>query len=210
MTTLERLTREGYRVEERWRTAEVLGFVRREIGRPAWPLRGAFASLATIVAWAFFRGTREVLDGVDWWGEMALPFALGAVLIVALVVPHELTHGLAFRLLGAPRVVYGADWRQLVFHASAPGFALGPRRMTFVALAPFALITPPLVYVAAAGTAWWAWLCTGALLMHTQGCLGDFAMVNYFARGRAREGEVLTLDEEGGKSFVIVWRPRDR
>ena len=209
LTTLERLRAEGYRVEERWYTSDVLGFVRREIGRPAWPMRLAFAFMGLVVAYGVYRGTGDVRAGRSWFAELLVPFGLGVLVILPLVVPHELLHGLAFRLLGARRVVYGAEWRQLVFHASAPGFPVGPGGMSFVALAPFAVVTPGLAALALGGDVYWAWLGIGALLMHTQGCLGDFAMVNYFARRRGG-GEVLTFDEESGESFVIVCRHADR
>lgn len=210
MTTLRHLEREGYRLEERWRTGDILRFVYREINAPAWPLRVAFASMTLLVGYATYRGLVDVRAGLTWWREIVLPFGLGAIAIAALVVPHELIHGLAFRALGARRVVYGADWRRLVFHAAAPGFAMRPRELRFVALAPFAIVTAPLAYVALAGPSWWSWLAIGALLMHTQGCLGDFAVVNYFARRPNRGGEVLTFDEEDGGSFVIVCRASDR
>ena len=51
MTTLERFRAEGYRVEERWYTKDVLGFVRRESGRPAWPMRFAFVFMGLTVAY---------------------------------------------------------------------------------------------------------------------------------------------------------------
>ena len=209
MTTLERLRAEGYRVEERWYTEDVMGFVRREIGRPAWPMRSAFAFMGLVVGYAVYRGIGDLRVGAQWFSDMLLPFGIGVLVILPLVVPHELIHGLAFRLLGARRVVYGAEWRQLVFHASAPGFPVGARGMTFVALAPFAVVTPGLVALAAQGDVWWAWLAIGALLMHTQGCLGDFAMVNYFARRVSRREDLFTFDEESGESFVMVCRPAD-
>ena len=203
MTTLERLECEGYRVRERWYTKDVLGFVRREISRPTWIMRVAFVFMGLIVAYGVYRGIGDVRAGERIIADVLVPFGVGVLAVLPLVIPHEMLHGLAFRLLGAPRVVYGAEWRQLVFHASAPGFPVDARGMVVVALAPFAIITPPLLYLAAIGETWWAWVAIGALLMHTQGCLGDFAMVNYFVRERDVDG-LLTFDEEHGESFVMV------
>ena len=205
-TLLERLSADGYRVEERWYTRDVLGFVRRELSRPRWPLKAAFAFMGAVVAYSLYRGVADVGAGAAWARAVLLPFGVGAFGVLLLVTPHELLHGLAFKALGARRVVFGAEWRQLVFHASAPGFALRPRQMDVVALTPFAVLTPVLSAVIAYGSPWWQWVGLGALLMHTQGCLGDFAMVNYFVRlGPAARG-LLTFDEEGGGSFVFVRR----
>ena len=206
---LAHLLAEGYRVEERWYTKDVMGFVRRELSRPRWPLRLAFVGLGSIVAYLLYRAVTDVLAGSSWFYDALLPFGVGVLAIVPLVVPHELIHGLVFKLLGAPRVAYGADWRRLVFHAAAPGHPLTPQEMNLVALAPFALLTPPLLAWVALAPAAWSYVGIGALLMHTQGCLGDFAMVNYFVRERPRGGEVLTFDEPTGESFLIVRRGGD-
>ena len=205
---LPRLLAEGYRVEERWYTSDVMGFVRRELSRPRWPLRLAFALMGLAVAYLVYRAIGDVRGGAHWFYDALLPFGAGVLAIVPMVVPHELFHGLAFRLLGAPRVAYGAEWRQLVFHASAPGHPLTPRQMYVVALLPFAAITPALLAVMGLGSTW-VYAGLGGLLMHTQGCLGDFAMVNYFVRTGAGGGEVLTFDEVSGASFVIVRRGGD-
>ena len=204
--TLDRLRAQGYRVEERWYTSDVMGFVRRELSRPRWPLRLAFGALGLTLAYLAYRFVTDVLAGANWFSGALVPFGCGVLAVVPIVVPHELLHGLGFKLLGAPRVVYGAEWRLLVFHASAPGHALTPRQMDAVALAPFLVLTPGLLAWALLAPGGWAYAGIGALLMHTQGCLGDFAMVNYFARTRDWGGEVLTFDEASGESFVIVRR----
>ncbi len=199
------LRERGYRFYERWHTSAVLGFVRREIGCAAWPLKLAFALLALLLAVTLGLAAQRIGGGRAWFVDVLLPFGLGTVGIAALIVPHELLHGLAFKLLGAPRIVYGADWSKLVFHAAAPGFPIGRAGMAFVALAPFAVITPLLVALGVVLGGVYAFGSLGALVMHTQGCLGDFAMVNFFER--AQPGSTyITYDESGGESFVLLVR----
>ena len=201
----DRLTAQGFVIYERWHTSEVLGFVRRELSRPAWPLTVLFVILLVIVAASAYALIRAVQQEPNWFSDAVGPFLIGMVGVVPLVPPHELLHGLAYKLLGAPKVVYGADWKQLVFHASAPGHPLGKWPMTVVALSPFVVITPLLLTVMVVSKESVALMFLGALLMHTQGCLGDFAMVNYFFR-QPPDSDVLTYDEQSASSFVFVKR----
>ncbi len=205
-TLLAALDAQGYAFVERWHTRAVLGFVRREFAHPVWPLKVAFVLLGSLLLACVILGARDLSNGAHWLWDILAPFGLGLLAIAALVVPHELLHGCAFRMLGAPRVVYGAHWRSLVFHAAAPGFPLGRGQMNVVALAPFAVITSLVLGLGVLLGGAYLWAALAALLVHTQGCLGDFAMVNFFARG-SLSGEWITYDESGGESFVFLVRP---
>lgn len=195
----------GYRPVERWDVGDVLLFVRRELGERTYWLVGHAALLAALAALGAVVGYREVVGGARLFGDIALPLAGGFALMAVAVVPHELIHGLAYRAVGARSVTYGADWRRLVFHASAPGFVLDYRRLRVVALAPFAVITALLAawLSLAAGPEWWAGY--GLLLVHTQGCLGDAAMLNAFAR-RVDPAAWLTYDDPEAPEFVFLKR----
>ena len=200
---LAELEARGYAFAERWHTGEVLLFVRREIARPAWPLRFVFWLLGLMLFATIAFAAVEIRAGAAWVADVIAPFGIGVLGIVVLIVPHELLHGLAFKMLGASQVVYGADWSKFVFHASAPGFPLDGRQMTLVALAPFIVITPALLTAGLALGGTYLWAALGASMMHTQGCLGDFAMLNFFARATPGS-RYLTYDESGGESFVFA------
>ncbi len=195
----------GYRFAERWHTSEVLEFVRRELSRPAWPLYVVYTVLGGLLVIALALGGGAFVDGRAIVSDVLVPFGVGVLAIILLIVPHELLHGLAFKLLGAPKVTYGADWSKLVFHAAAPGFPIERRGMVLVALAPFVIITTALAIPGVLLGGFYSWVALGALLMHTQGCLGDFAMLNFFARAASGYAYV-TYDESNGESFVFVIR----
>ena len=195
----------GYRPVERWDVGDVLLFVRRELGCRTYWLVGHAALLAALAGLGAVAGYREVVGGARVFGDVALPLAGGFALMAVAVVPHELLHGLAYRVVGARAVAYGADWRRLVFHASAPGFVLDYRRLCVVALAPFAVVTGLLTaWLWIAAGPWW-WAGYGLLLVHTQGCLGDAAMLNAFAR-RGDPGAWLTYDDAEAPEFVFLKR----
>ena len=200
-----RLLDAGYREVERWRISEVLGFVRRELDARTWVLQGAFAALAFAAAVGVTYAYWDVADGARLVPDVVAPFGAGCLAMLVAVVPHELLHGLAYKLTGAPRVAYGADFRKLVFHASAPDHVLTARQLYFVALVPLVVLTAVMAVALAVSGGWWWWFWFGLVLTHTQGCLGDLALVSYFVRHRAR-GEWITYDAGATEEFVLMVR----
>ncbi len=55
--------------------------------------------------------------------------------IALTIVAHELTHGLALRSYGA-RPRYGVMWQEMMFYATAPGYAFRRNAYIVIALAP--------------------------------------------------------------------------
>ena len=54
---------------------------------------------------------------------------------MATIVLHELVHGLVMRMCGA-KPQYGVLWKQLMFHATCPGYGFRRNSYLLVALAP--------------------------------------------------------------------------
>ena len=197
----------GYFLRESWQTQDVLNFVRRELGHQRWPLLAFWSVCAMQLVMLILAVYRAVTTSEEFWFVSAVvPIGCGFASLLLLVPPHELIHGLMYKLLGASRVEYGANWRQLVFHASAPHLVLPPSGLTLVAIAPFILINTLLLVLVwrAEGVVEVALLA--ALLAHTQGCSGDFCMLNFLWRVR-REGAWLTFDQPKGGGFQLWCKP---
>lgn len=58
----------------------------------------------------------------------------------AMIVLHELVHGLTMRIFGA-RPQYGVRLKQLLFYATAPGYGFRRNAYIILALAPLALLS---------------------------------------------------------------------
>ena len=87
-------------------------------------------ALAPFFAWA------------NLWHPEIVSFKLGLVemgaalvAVVLTIVLHELTHGLAIRAYGA-RPRYGVMWQELMFYATADGYAFRRNAYLVIALAP--------------------------------------------------------------------------
>ena len=194
MTVEELQQNPGYK---RWLTLthdEILPFVQEEVGKRGWLTRFyIFLNLALLTGMIVL-GAWQVSQGRIGIGRVILNSLLGFVLTLSLLVPiHEGIHGLAYKLVGAPRVQYGSDIKKFIFFAMADHFVVGFPRFIIVALAPFLVInffTALSIFYVSLN---YQWILLGVLLMHTGACAGDFAMLSFFLRHRG-EG-LLTYDD---------------
>jgi hypothetical protein len=93
--------------------------------------------------------------------------------IVLALILHELTHGIAMRIFGAkPR--YGVLWGQMMFYATAPGFAFHRNDYVIIALAPLVVLSILVVLGMwlLQGTWWVAFLIAGGVI-NASGAVGD-------------------------------------
>jgi hypothetical protein len=153
-------------------------------------------TLAMLVFLMFY----GLMQGWLSWMKLIKHFIIGVFAGSILVIPfHELIHGLAYRILGARKIKFGADLQQLIFFVTADRFPVTGGELYFLALLPFAVINTLILAVAIFWIPELIILFGFFLLAHNIMCIGDFAIVNY-ARNEA--GEVFSYDEiEKRKSY---------
>ena len=141
-------------------------------------------------------------------GQLTLSVILKQVIFGLLsgsifIIPvHELLHGLAYKILGARKIQFGADFKQFIFYVTANRYPVSGKEFIFLALTPFVLIN----IVTIVSAVYWipgGLLYAGALLLtHNIMCIGDFAMVSYVFRNRIKR--LFTFDEvEEKKSYFF-------
>jgi hypothetical protein len=104
---------------------------------------------------------------------------MGATLlaIAITIVLHELTHGLALHIYGA-QPKYGVLWQEMMFYATAAGYAFRRNAYLVIALAPLvglslvgmALLTFPLA-------GWLAWVVAICAALNVGSAIGDLWLV---------------------------------
>jgi len=166
----------------------------------------AFTIYQTLMLMAgLFFVTRAIM--LAYKGNPAYLFVtLGTLLFcfTLLVVIHELLHGMALKISGAPNVRYGGIFRKFMFYAEADRFVLGRKSFLFVALTPLVIVQ----LVAAAGIIVWfshpvVYFFLMLMSVHSFFCAGDVALATLFLRYPGRE--VFTYDsKEEKKSFYFV------
>lgn len=121
-----------------------------------------------------------------------------------LVIIHESLHGVALKIVGAPKVRFGGVLRKFIFYAEADQFVLGRKRFLFVAFIPLIVIQ----MITIAGVIIWfshplVYFFLILMTFHSFFCSGDVALATLFLRFPGRE--VFTYDNREEKtSYYFV------
>ncbi len=134
------------------------------------------------------------------WSRFLIQLFLGILAGSIIVIPfHELLHGLAYKILGAKKIKFGANLQQFFFFVTADRFLVNRKELYFLALLPFGALNIVLLMVALFWLPQYSILFGFLLLSHNLMCIGDFALTNYVTNEKE---EVFTYDEpENKKSF---------
>ena len=133
----------------------------------------------------------------DSAGDSLLKLFLGFFVFFLIVPVHELIHGIGYKLAGAEKVTFKAVWKQMVFYAMADRFVANKKQFVLLAIAPFLLINTLFISLFFYLPEPFSWVSYGALLMHTAGCSGDFALMSYFYN--YWEKNPVTYDDVAGQ-----------
>jgi hypothetical protein len=120
---------------------EIIEFILDQAGQLRWPMVFFYGfSILLLVPILVFSLANIAYTYISWgmyWKYLALGMVSGMLVVIPF---HELLHGLAYRLAGAEKVKYGADMKQMLFYASAPGFVAGKYDFYMVAFTPFIIL----------------------------------------------------------------------
>jgi len=134
------------------------------------------------------------------WSRFIIQLVLGILAGSIIVIPfHELLHGLAYKILGAKKIKFGANLQEFFFFVSADRFPVNRKELFFLALLPFGVLNVALLMGALFWLTPYSILFGFLLLSHNLMCIGDFAITNFVLNEKE---EVFTYDEpEIKKSF---------
>ena len=131
------------------------------------------------------------------WASIIRQTLLGIFAGSILVIPvHELLHGLAYRILGAKKIQFGADLHQFIFFVTAHHYPVSGIQLNFLAMTPIVVINLVTVIITILWLPHTILLVAFILLSHNTMCIGDFAIVNYV---RQTPGRIITYDDTGEK-----------
>lgn len=123
----------------------------------------------------------------------------------ALIVFHELLHGVALKLTGAERVTFGGYLKRFVFYAEADQFVINRRQFAFVALTPLVVVkivtltgiilffSHPVLY-----------FLIFVMSAHSLFCAGDIGLLTVFYQNR--KNEIYTFDVKEEKTSYFYRR----
>lgn len=189
----EELTEKGYELTDQFSHTSIVSFIQPYLKATNFVMLfywgfNLVLILIAIISWITLpQGNKEAL----------IHFCLGTAAFVVLIPIHELIHGIGYKIAGAPKVSYKAYLRKLIFYAMADKFVISARPFIVLAIAPFIIINSLLIIGIAISSGHASWLMVGALMMHTMGCAGDFALISYYYVNRRKE--IVTYDDQSAQ-----------
>jgi len=154
--------------------------------------------LMIVVGMFFF--TRSIVFAFK--GDLVPLFYSMAALVFcfsALIVFHELLHGIALKLAGAKRIVFGGYLKKFVFYAEADRFVINRRQFLFIALTPLfvvKLVTLTGIIIFFSHPILYALIFV--MSAHSLFCAGDIGLLSVFFQNR--ENEIYTFDVKEEKT----------
>lgn len=173
--SIENLEMNGYSLHAVLQHNEILTFIKPYFFK--WNFTMIFYRLFFVLLTIYII---YALSQSDTFWNSFFQVLLGITLFAFIIPVHELIHGFAYRLFGAKKVSYKAEWSKFIFYAMADGFITKKIPFVVLAMAPFLLLNAILILCLWILPASYCFVLLGLLLMHTAGCSGDFALVSYF------------------------------
>ncbi len=118
-------------------------------------------------------------------------FGFLAMYLIALPI-HEAIHALVFKYFKAPKVGFGVSLKAGMVYAYAQEFPISMPELITLAVMPFAITTPLLCIGWLILPQYMAFFIT-LLLIHSLGCIGDFALIRYALKNKHRQ--IFTYDD---------------
>jgi hypothetical protein len=120
-----------------------------------------------------------------------------------LIIFHELLHALAYWMVGAKKISFGAHFKQFIFYALADKQVISSKAFHFIALTPFVAINilclcslPFIIQI---------YFSLSVMCIHSLFCAGDIAMISFYYLNRDKEiFNYDSKDEEKTYFYVAV------
>ncbi|MEL7530883.1 MAG: DUF3267 domain-containing protein [Bacteroidota bacterium] len=191
------LARLGYEQLDELDHTELIPFVQENLARRNfWSLFYWIINALGFLGIIFLFWQAIAWEGLGFWTSLKYA-SLGVAASLLLIPLHEAIHALAYKIVGAKKTSYDANWRQFYFMAIADKFVANRREFQIVALAPFVMISSALLLPAVFLPLPWQFALGALGLTHASFCAGDFGLLSYFAF--RRHYEVVTYDDKANK-----------
>jgi hypothetical protein len=136
-----------------------------------------------------------------------LYYSLAALIFCfsALVIIHELLHGIALKLTGAKHVTFGGYLKKFIFYAEADQFVINRRQFAFIALTPlFAVKLITLIGIIFLFNQPIFYFLIFVMSAHSLFCAGDIGLLSVFYK--IKNIEIFTFDVKAEKTSYFYRR----
>jgi len=202
----EELEENGYKVADKLDHNELVPFVKKYL-----KCKNGFSRsyYAFNILFLLFFTTRLIFLFADSGmpkSDIILKACLGITCTFLLLPVHELIHVAGYRLVGANKTSFDANWKKFYFMAVADKFVASRGEFILVALAPFTIISLALCAGVILSGPLTGLTFASALLFHTACCSGDFGFLSYFEHHKNKE--VVTFDDAEKKETWFLFKAK--
>jgi hypothetical protein len=125
-----------------------------------------------------------------------------------LIVIHELLHGMALKITGAPKVNFGGYLKKFIFYAEADRFVINRKQFSFIALTPlFAVKLITLIGIILLFNHPGFYFLIFVMSAHSLFCAGDIGLLSVFYKNKT--DEIFTFDVKAEKTSYFYKVRRD-
>lgn len=122
-----------------------------------------------------------------------------------LIVFHELLHGIALKLSGAPKVSFGGYLKKFIFYAEADKFVINRRQFAFIALTPLLVVKlVTLIGVILFFNHPVFYFLIFVMSAHSLFCAGDIGLLSVFYK--IKNIEIFTFDVKAEKTSYFYMK----
>jgi hypothetical protein len=198
----------GYELIEVLDYRSMLGFIKRNLDTKTTVMKVFYAILfLTGVGY----GALSVVMIEEKMAGILLLLGLTVSIFILSMLPiipiHELLHGLAFKCMGAGKLFFGANLKEFVVYVTVDRFVLNKKQFYFLALTPFIVLSMVFLGFLCVNDLFTKWVGLVLLAFHTSCCIGDFALMAYFAKFGKNE-EVFSYDDVATKTSYFFKKVR--
>jgi hypothetical protein len=194
---IEHLDEQGYQLQAVLQHEELVPFIQDIFKKPNVITRLFILLNIALLAWLLGWMVYEMVAQDRSFGWVLIQLGLGILLILPVIPLHEWLHGMAYKLLGAQKVNYTANFKKFYFTAQAHHFIVGENGFYWLAFTPFVMINSMIIALMFVLPVSYLLLLISFLFMHTTACGGDFALAAYFYS--RRNTGLITFDDVPAK-----------
>lgn len=205
-TTPEQLEKQGYTLQHKLAHEDMMPFINQYIKKPTLYGWGYYAICALMFFLVVFLFSQYYFNHQITLTTAFNTFFTSMLWAFLLIPLHEFIHVMAYKSQGAVNTSYDVVWKKLIFLAVADRFVASKKEFTVVALAPFITITLLLLLPLPFLSPYWKMVLLCINGWHVTFCIGDFALLSYFACNG--NNEVVTYDDKANRvSYFYVRTP---
>lgn len=157
--------------------------------------------LIMVLLFMFFL-SKSVILAIKGFPEMLIPIVFAIVFSLSiLIIVHELLHALAYLLIGARKISFGAIIKKFVFYALADRQVISQGAFRIVALAPFVVVKLAcLIGIVILFNQQLMYFFVTVMCLHSLFCAGDIAMLAFYRIHKDKE--IYNFDDKAkGKTY---------